>query len=1011
MRSSFSRRALVPALTILFCMGLTFTPAGAQESDTEMGPRPIALQDILDWERIGGATVSDDGLWFAYRISPTEGNSELVVRSTSDDTEHRFPVGEVAGGGFGGGAGLSFSDDSRWLAFTIYPTVEEAKKAEKQRQPARNKIGLLELGSGEMVEVEDIRSFAFAGERGGWIALQRYPAAEGGSGGGGVRGPSASEGENGEGRARGSDLILHKLSTGLRQNLGNVAEFSFDDSGRWMAWAVDAEGKAGNGIQLRDMETGVISVLESDEARYSRLGWADDLPALSVVKGVEDDDYDDPLYSVLSWTGFGAWNGPNKVHFDPASAEGFPGGMTVSPNYSPRWSDALDALFFGIHEVEEAEVTQADDEGEEGEEKKGEGEEKEEEGEAAARSDRQESDEIEDDEKPELVLWHWKEPRLQAMQQVQAGRDRNFSYLSVYWPSQDWFVRLADDEADAVSPASEGHWAVGYDDSRYELMGNLDGRRYRDVYAIDMRTGDRELILEEVRWSYDISPDGTHYLYYRDGHFHTYEFSSKQHRNITADVSSSFINTEDDHNVVDPPVFPRGWTEDGRYVFLSDNWDMWRVAVHGDEGTNLTVNGREDGIRYRSFLQFDPDDEEGIDLSEPVYFRMYGEWTKKSGYGLMTRGRPGVEVLAFEDASYGAFMKAEDADVFLVSWSTVQDYPNYHVTDARLRNPRQITDGFPEQSQFLWSDGSVLLDYESEKGDRLQGALFLPADYEEGKSYPTIVYIYEKLSQGLNGYTFPSANGFNAAVYTSNGYAVLMPDITYRVNDPGMSAVWCVLPALDAAIETGVVDADRVGIHGHSWGGYQTAFLVTQTDAFAAAVSGAPLTNMISMYASIYWNSGSADGAIFESSQGRFYGGPWDHVESYARNSPVYFADNITTPVLLLHNDEDGAVDWNQGIEYFNTLRRLGKPIVMLQYVGENHGLREPANRKDYTVRQKEFWDHFLKGEPAPGWWTEGVPHLEMEDHIKERIHLVRPAEKPEKKDEKKGEKKGGGGA
>lgn len=347
-------------------------------------------------------------------------------------------------------------------------------------------------------------------------------------------------------------------------------------------------------------------------------------------------------------------------------------------------------------------------------------------------------------------------------------------------------------------------------------------------------------------------------------------------------------------------------------------------------------------------------------------------------------------------------MKAEDADTYLVSWSTVQDYPDYHVTDARLRNPRRITDGFPEQAEYLWSDGSILLDYESDKGDRLQGALLLPADYQEGRSYPTIVYIYEKLSQGLNSYTFPSANGFNAAVYTSNGYAVLMPDITYRVNDPGMSAVWCVLPALQAAIQTGVVDSERVGIHGHSWGGYQTAFLVTQTDAFAAAVAGAPLTNMISMYASIYWNSGSADGAIFESSQGRFLGGPWDYLEAYSRNSPVYFAENITTPVLLLHNDEDGAVDWNQGIEYFNTLRRLGKPIVMLQYVGENHGLREPANRKDYTVRQKEFWDHFLKGEPAPAWWTDGVPYLEMEDHIKERMDLVRPPDKG-------GERKTGG--
>jgi dipeptidyl aminopeptidase/acylaminoacyl peptidase len=225
-----------------------------------------------------------------------------------------------------------------------------------------------------------------------------------------------------------------------------------------------------------------------------------------------------------------------------------------------------------------------------------------------------------------------------------------------------------------------------------------------------------------------------------------------------------------------------------------------------------------------------------------------------------------------------------------------------------------------------------------------------------------------------------------------------MPDIVYRVNDPGMSAVWCVLPALEAAIETGVVDPERVGMHGHSWGGYQSSFLVTQSDAFAAVATGAPLTNMISMYGSIYWNSGSADGAIFESSQGRFYGGPWDHLESYQRNSPVYHAKNINTPILLLHNDQDGAVDWNQGVEFYNTVRRLQKPIVMLQYVGENHGVSREPNQKDYTVRMREFFDHYLKGEPAPGWWTDGVAHLDMEDHIKERIHLVRPPDE-EKKD------------
>jgi dienelactone hydrolase len=595
------------------------------------------------------------------------------------------------------------------------------------------------------------------------------------------------------------------------------------------------------------------------------------------------------------------------------------------------------------------------------------------------------------------------------MQQVQASRDRNFSYLAAYRPGDDRFVRLADDMVENVTLASEGPWAVGFDNNAYELWGNLDGRRFQDVYAIDTRTGDRTLVLEKSRWSYDISPDGSHFLYYQEGNFHTYEFATGEHRNISASVPTSFINNESDVNVVDPPIFPRGWTEDGRFVFLNDNWDLWRVAVHGDDGLNLTVNGKEEGIRYRSAYQFDPAGEPGFDLSEPLYVNPYGEWTKKAGIGRINRGRPGVEVLRWDDATFGAPVKAEDADVFLFTESTYEGYPNYHVTDASFGNPRQITEGYPEQEEFLWSSGSILVDYESDKGDRLQGALHLPANYEEGKSYPTIVYIYERMSQSLNAYTFPSANGFNKSVYTSNGYAVLMPDITYQVNDPGMSAVWCVLPALQAAVETGVVDPARVGIHGHSWGGYQTAFLVTQTDAFAAAVAGAPLTNMISMYASIYWNSGSADGAIFESSQGRFLGGPWDHLEAYARNSPVYFAENITTPVLVLHNDDDGAVDWNQGIEYYNTLRRLQKPVVMLQYVGENHGLAKQPNRKDYTERQWEFWDHFLRGAEAPGWWAEGVPHLDLEDHLEKRA-LELKKEVAAKKDAKKEKGKGGGG-
>ena len=305
---------------------------------------------------------------------------------------------------------------------------------------------------------------------------------------------------------------------------------------------------------------------------------------------------------------------------------------------------------------------------------------------------------------------------------------------------------------------------------------------------------------------------------------------------------------------------------------------------------------------------------------------------------------------------------------------------------AALTGAQKITNANPQQKELLWSKGVKIIDYVSAKGDKLQGALYLPAGYEAGKQYPTVVYIYEKLSQGANTYANPSTNGgFNRSVYLSSGYAVLTPDITYKINDPGMSAVWCLEPAVKAAVATGIVDPKKVGLHGHSWGGYQTAFMVTQSTTFKAAVAGAPLTDMVSMYSSIYWNTGSANQPIFESSQGRFTAGYWDIPDAYIRNSPVYHAKKVQTPLMILHNDKDGAVDFTQGIEYFNTLRRLEKPVVMLEYKGENHGLREPKNMKDYAVRMKEFFDYHLMDKPAPNWLSEGMPLLQMKEHLEKR--------------------------
>ncbi len=948
--------AVVIAMTAMM-FAVVESPPQAQGKDTQLSPRPIGLQDILGWKSIGGMAISADGKWTIYRLSPQEGESEVVVRRTDDEKVLRFPIGEASG--FASRSALAFSGDSKWAAFLAYPGSKESKDLRKEKERITTRAVLVELATGEETEFERVRAFSFSGERAGHIALHRYPS-------------EAQEKDKEKARWSGSDLILRDLASGRDLNIGNVSEFAFDKKGLHLACLIDAEGQTGNGIQLYRLSTGEVSSLDSGKAAYRSLVWTEDGEALVALKGRDDKGFEDKLYSLVGYTGFRGAKGLQKVVYDPSADDTFPEGMTISPSRSPEWTKSLDAILFGIHNVK----------------KKKEADKKEEADKDAAKeatgAPPKKTDDIADEDIPDLVIWHWKDKRLQSQQQVQEERDKNFSYLAIFRVGEKKFIRLADDDLRTVSAAPEGIWAIGIDNSAYELNGNLDGRRFSDVYVIDLRTGDRRLALEKSRWYYGPSPDGTRFLYYEDGHFHSYDMTSGKSTNITKDVPTSFVDSEDDHNVVDPPTYPVGWTKGGESVLLSDNWDVWNVSAGGGKGVNLTVDGKKEGIRYQRRYILDPD-EKGIDLDKPVYFGIYGEWTKKGGIARIDGGKPGALRLVADDAVFSTLVKAEKAEKFLFSRETYKDYPDYYVSGSDLKAGRKITDANPQQKEILWSDGSLLVDYTSTKGDRLQAALFLPAGYEKGKSYPTIVYIYEKLSQGLNRYYAPSPYGFNKTVYTSHGYAVLMPDIVYKVNDPGMSAVWCVLPALEAAIATGIVDRDRVGLQGHSWGGYQSSFLATQTGAFAAIVTGAPLTNMISMYSSIYWNSGSANQPIFESSQGRFTGGYWENIEAYTRNSPVYYAERVKTPMIILHNDKDGAVDWNQGIEYFNTLRRLKKPVVMLQYVGENHGLAKTPNRKDYGVRMKEFFDHFLKGAPAPKWWEEGVSRLDLKDHLKER--------------------------
>lgn len=1007
--------AILQAAAWLLAGSLLGGPLAAQAPKTP-APRPIGWKDVSNWRGLppfGGVQLSADGRWLSYALlSATDGDGELIIRSTRDTVQYKNGIGAT------GFPQLLFSENGRWAAFKVFPN----KKEKKAPRPTPDKLVLLNLETGKKTEFEQAGSFDFNGPAATHLAVLTAPPA--------AAGPPTPGSEPGP---QGRDLLLVELATGRVQNIGNVSEMAFNKKGNWLALSIEARDKAGNGLHLRNMATGLTQVLDSDKATYRSLNWTDAGDGLALLKGTKDDKFKNDRYGLLGVRNLAAAT-PELVAYNPKTdSTRFPAGMTISPNRRPYWSDDLTRLFMGLHRLEPVKKEPAKPAS------------------AAARRDSARADSLkaipkvsdterlariradtsirtldelqkalarlktdsarvarqggsvpalmpvaDKDDKPNVRIWNWQDTRLQSRQQVTERQDKNFSFLAMYDVSTKTFKQLADSSLRELNPVPKQRYAIAVNEAPYELDQSLDGQSYADVVVIDLKTGERRRVFEKLYLpgfgsAPMPSPDGSRFLYYKDGHYFSYDILTASSRNLTETAPTSFVNTEDDHHVSKPPTPPVGWSSDGRYVLVRDLWDVWKLDATGkDAPLNLTRNGRAGKIRYQNRYRFDPN-EKGIDLSKPLFFRTYGERTKKSGLVRIDADKrgpvPGGHVLLWEDASIGNLMKARNAEVFVFSREDFMKPTEYFLsTSPALTNARQMTRNTPDFEKYAWSAGVRLVDYVSDKGDSLQGALFLPAGYEAGKKYPTVVYYYEKLSQTLHSFVNPgfSGTGWNPAVYTSNGYAVFIPDIVYRYNDPGMSAVWCVLPAVKAALKTGVIDEARMGIHGHSWGGYQTSFLITQTKMFKAAAAGAPLTDMISMYNLIYKNSGGGNMAIFEASQGRL-GAPWDNWEAYYRNSPLHHVRQVQTPLLMLHNDADGAVDFTQGIEYYMALRRLKKPVVLVEYPGENHGLARLPNRRDYAVRMMEFFDHFLKGKPAPAWWQKGIDRLGMEDHLSER--------------------------
>jgi hypothetical protein len=588
-------------------------------------------------------------------------------------------------------------------------------------------------------------------------------------------------------------------------------------------------------------------------------------------------------------------------------------------------------------------------------------------------------------------LWHYKDPSLQPSQRLTAVRDRNRSFQAIYFTGNRKLIQLASDSIPTVDVSDDGKTGIALSRERYRIE-TMWGDGGTDVYALDPATGATKLIREKISGNAQLSPDGKFIAFFDKGHWYSYGLGGGKTVDLTGVTPVRF-----DQETWDTPSIPSawgiaGWTKGDKSLLLYDRWDVWEFDPTGSRPAVAVTDslGRSKGIVLRlvqvgrsrrggggGFGGFGGGgNTEPIDPAQPLLLRAVNEDSRASGF---YRDQLGVkrapEQIVMADAAFGAPLKAENADQWMLTRGTFVEFPDLW-TGSSLASLNRISDANPQQKDYNWGTVETVR-WTSSDGVPLKGLLFKPEDFDSTKQYPMIAYFYEQLSQNLHSYVPPNGrNVINPTHYVSNGYLIFEPDIAYQDGYPGPSAMKSIVPGVQSLLARGFVDPKRLGLQGQSWGGYQTAYIITQTNMFAAAMAGAPVVNMTSAYGGIRWESGLARSFQYEVGQSRIGGSLWETPMRYFENSPLFWLDRITTPLFIMSNDADGAVPWYQGIEFFVGMRRLGKEVYLINYNNDVHNPQSRANQKDIAMRMQQFFDAKLKGAPAPDWMVRGIPYL-----------------------------------
>ena len=901
--------------------------------------RPLEHSDYVKWRVAKNIIISNDGNWVAYQgVSQKPGlDGYLYLYNVKKNNLDSFDRGYKA----------SFSPNSNFIVFHIQPqydTVRQMKldKVKKDKLP-KDSLGIFVFSTKSLKKFSDVNKYQLAEEKSDWMLIyfekEKIEEPE----------KDTTLSETQQAAIKDSIKLLKKqLNTSLllfnptdefSKEFLHVEAFDLNKYGNFVA--IQSKYKDSvetSALQIFDIEKRELQTVMEGEMEFKNISLDHSGKQLAYL--MSDDTLKKKTFDLYLWE-----KGKSKALVD-LNDENLPEGYAVSENGKIRFSDDDTKLFFGI----------------------------------AEKPVQDEEDTLLKEEKYSVDIWNWQDKMLQTEQNVRLKRDLKDTYLSVYLLDKNNWGQIEDENISRVQliDKGNGNLVLGFDKEKYEKSYSWSSRRSFDVWLINFSKNTKTKILENKHSTIQMSPDGKYIVWFEgaDSCWYSYKVSNGVLFNLTKEIGLNFYN--EDHSVpTDPnPYGLVGWLEGGKYILINDRFDIWKINLENKEKPICLTNnyGRNNNIVFR-YQKLDRENQY-IGSDEKMILSAFDKITKKAGYFEIYANKADNPVqLIFDNHSYSNLVKAKNADKLIWRKESFKEYPDIYLSENDFSSIKRISCLNPQQKDFLW--GSVeMVNWTSLDGKNLSGLLYKPEDFDPSKKYPVIIYFYEKYSDLLNRYYAPkpSHSVISFSYYTSNGYIVFIPDIEYTFGYPGQSAYDAIISGTLKIMEYNFVDKDKIGLQGQSWGGYQVAYLVTQTDMFAAAMAGAPVSNMTSAYGGIRWGTGINRMFQYEEGQSRIGATLWERRDLYIENSPLFFADKVETPLLIMHNDHDGAVPWYQGIEYFVALRRLNKPVWMLTYNNEQHNLVKWPNRMDLSIRMKQFFDYYLKDEPMPLWMKEGIP-------------------------------------